>query len=134
VNRKVKTLVKEKVPLNSYKVTWQLYLDSNLTATYVGDSIEAISQFEGEIVEHLDNPLGSVYLLGCEGKEFVYPERIVKARISSKVVTKTRYVDIYKIEIYEDDISIFGQLKGSRFIEYYYEGVPSEPTDFASKA
>jgi len=122
VNRKVKTLVKEKVPLNSYKVTWQLYLDSNLTATYIGDSIEAISQFEGKIVEHLNNPLKSVYLLECEGKEFVEPERIVKARISSKVVTKTRYVDIYQIEEYEDDISIFGKLKGSILMDRWYEG------------
>jgi hypothetical protein len=122
VNRKVRTLVKEKVPLNSYKVTWQLYLDSNLTATYIGDSIEVISQFDGNIIESLDNPLKSVYLLECEDKEFVEPERIVKARISSKVVTKTRYVDIYKIEIYEDDISIFGKLKGSRLMDRWYEG------------
>jgi len=126
VNRQVKTLVKEKVPLNSYKVTWQLYLDSNLTATYIGDSIEAISQFEGKIVEHIDNPLNSVYLLECEDKEFVDPERIVKARISSKVVTKTRYVDIYKIEEYEDDISIFGQLKGSMLMTRRYEGFESK--------
>ena len=122
MNRRVKTLVKEKVPLNSYKVTWQLYLDSNLTATYIGDSIEVISQFDGNIIESLDNPLKSVYLLECEDKEFVEPERIVKARISSKVVTKTRYVDIYKIEIYEDDISIFGKLKGSRLMDRWYEG------------
>ena len=122
MNRRVKTLVKEKVPLNSYKVTWQLYLDSNLTATYIGDSIEVISQFDGNIIESLDNPLKSVYLLECEDKEFVEPERIVKARISSKVVTKTRYVDIYQIEEYEDNINILGQLKGSRLMDCWYEG------------
>jgi hypothetical protein len=118
--------VKEKVPLNSYKVTWQLYLDSNLTVTYIGDSIEVISQFDGSIIESLDNPLKSVYLLECEDKEFVDPGRIVKARISSKLVTKTRYVYIYKTEEYEDDISIFGHLKGSRLMDRWYEGIPSE--------
>jgi hypothetical protein len=122
VNRKVKTLVKEKVPLNSYKVTWLLYLDGHLTATYIGDSLEVISQFNGNIIESIDNPLNSVYLLECEDKEFVLPERIVKARISSKVVTKTRYVDIYQIEHYEENISIFGQLKGSKLMDRYYEG------------
>jgi hypothetical protein len=127
VNRKVKTLVKEKVPLNSYKVTWLLYLDSNLTATYIGDSLEAIGQFNGNIVEHLDNPLETGFTLKCENKEFVLTERIVKARISSKVVTKTRYVDIYQIDTYEENISIFGQLKGSKLMDRYYEGIPSEP-------
>ena len=123
MNREVRTLVKEKVPLNSYKVTWQLYLDSNLTATYVNESIEYIYGLNGLILEDITPPVSyKLTPLVCEGKEYVDTSRVIKARISSKVVTKTRYVDLYLIEEYEDDISIFGKLKGSRLMYSRYGG------------
>lgn len=123
MNRVVKTLVKEKVPLNTYKVTWLLYLEGNLTATYISESVDYISGIDGNIKEDIREPNSWKYseLLYCENNEFVLSDKIIKSRISSKVIKETKYVDIYQIEEYEDDISIFGKLRGSKLMYRRYE-------------